>query len=85
MLKDRVEFKLNENAQGELQIQDGQRVENPQEMISLIDTGNSVRTVAETRMNVQSSRSHAVLQIVSIEYIQNSHYFEQFELARMWA
>lgn len=39
-------------------------VSNYQEMETLLETGNSTRTVAATLMNAQSSRSHAVCTIV---------------------
>lgn len=36
------------------------------EILNLIECGNSIRKVAQTNMNVQSSRSHAILQLVSL-------------------
>lgn len=35
------------------------------DILKLVEAGNNHRKVAETNMNVQSSRSHAILQIVS--------------------
>lgn len=65
LLNGRKEFKLNELPNGELNIEDGQPVRDKEEIIQIIENGNAHRKVAETKMNVQSSRSHAVLQIVS--------------------
>lgn len=68
LLGGRKELKLNELPNGELNIEDGQEVKSKDEIIQIIDNGNVQRKCAETKMNVQSSRSHAVLQIVSIKF-----------------
>lgn len=79
LLNDRKEFKLNELPNGELNIEDGQLVSDKEGIIKIIEDGNAQRKVAETKMNVQSSRSHAVLQIVSVKHFNvklhsiNSH------------
>lgn len=61
----RKELKLNEMPNGDLNIGEGNLIRDKEEIIQIIEDGNSHRKVAETKMNVQSSRSHAVLQIVS--------------------
>lgn len=43
----------------------GQHVRCEDDIMKLVEAGNNHRKVAETNMNVQSSRSHAILQIVS--------------------
>lgn len=45
-----------------------QIVNDKSEIIKIIDKGNNNRTTAETNMNEKSSRSHAVLQIVSNKF-----------------
>lgn len=61
----RKELKLIELPNGELNIEEGKEIKAKEEIIRIIDDGNAHRKTAETKMNVQSSRSHAVLQIVS--------------------
>lgn len=50
----------------------GVSVKDKEAIIKIIDDGNEIRKTAATKMNLQSSRSHAVLQIVS-EYLSNTH------------
>lgn len=64
MLNGRKELKLIELPNGELNIEEGKEIQAKEQIIQIIDNGNALRKTAETRMNVQSSRSHAVLQIV---------------------
>lgn len=66
LLNDRKELKIQENPHGELIIRcNGQKVQHEDDILKLVDAGNNHRKVAETHMNVQSSRSHAILQLVS--------------------
>lgn len=65
LLNDRSELKIKELPGGDVNVGDGQLVRSEDEIINLVDNGNVFRKVAETNMNVQSSRSHAILQIVS--------------------
>lgn len=64
----RKELKLIELPSGELNIEEGKEIQNKDEIIQIIDNGNALRKTAETKMNVQSSRSHAVLQIVGVKH-----------------
>lgn len=50
---------------GDLNLGEGQLVQTEDKILQMVDAGNSFRRVAETKMNVESSRSHAILQIVS--------------------
>lgn len=65
LLNNRAELKIKELPNGELNIGEGEYVRSEDEILKLVDRGNLHRKVAETNMNVQSSRSHAILQIVS--------------------
>lgn len=67
-MNDRKEIKLIELPNGDLHMEDGVEIQNKEQVIKIIDDGNVLRKTAETRMNVQSSRSHAVLQIVSVKH-----------------
>lgn len=70
LLNDRKEFKLTEQTTVELKFEGGTDIKAKEEIIQLIDNGNKLRRTAETKMNVQSSRSHAVLQIVSTKRLK---------------
>lgn len=70
MLKDPKDLQ-----KGDSTIGDGRTVKDKEEIIKIIDDGNANRKVAQTKMNVQSSRSHAVLQIVSEH--SNTHYSKE--------
>lgn len=50
---------------GDLNLGEGELVQTEDKILQMVDAGNSFRRVAETKMNVESSRSHAILQIVS--------------------
>ena len=66
LLNDRKEIKIQELPSGELKFGcTGQNVRSEDDILKLVEAGNNHRKVAETNMNVQSSRSHAILQIVS--------------------
>lgn len=66
LLNDRKEIKIQEFPNGELKFGcNGQKVQHEDDILKLVDAGNNHRKVAETNMNVQSSRSHAILQVVS--------------------
>lgn len=70
LLNGRKELKLIELPNGELNIEEGKEVKNKEEIIQIIEHGNALRKTAETKMNVQSSRSHAILQIVSVKRLR---------------
>lgn len=65
MLKKRSEIKIKEMPNGDLNLGEGELVQTEDKILQMVDAGNSFRKVAETKMNVESSRSHAILQIVS--------------------
>lgn len=66
LLNDRKEIKIQEFPNGELKFGcTGRKVQHEDDILLLVDAGNNYRKVAETNMNVQSSRSHAILQVVS--------------------
>lgn len=68
LLNKRSELKIKELPSGDVVFGDGeggQLVRSEDEILKAVDAGNTHRKVAETNMNVQSSRSHAILQIVS--------------------
>lgn len=70
LLNDRKEIKIQELPHGELKFGcTGQKVKCEDDILKLVEAGNNHRKVAETNMNVQSSRSHAILQIVSRLFI----------------
>lgn len=80
LLNKRVELKIKELPSGELVFGDcnqgGKLVMSEDDILKEVDFGNSHRKVAETNMNVQSSRSHAILQIVSL----NTNIFSSFHM-----
>ena len=47
------------------------KVKNPQSVLQLIDKGNRNRAVRHTEMNINSSRSHAILQISMEQWPNN--------------
>lgn len=66
LLNNRNEVKIQEIANGELHIERKEIIVTSEEgIMKLLDGGNNLRKVAETNMNVQSSRSHAIFSIVS--------------------
>lgn len=82
LLNKRAELKIKELPSGELIFGDsshgGKPVSSEDDILKEVDTGNSHRKVAETNMNVQSSRSHAILQIVSSN--ENTFHIFNFRL-----
>lgn len=70
LLNHREELKINESANGEISLScTGSTASSDEEILRFVDIGNNHRKVAETKMNVQSSRSHAILQIVSCNFV----------------
>lgn len=66
LLNNREELKIKESANGEISLScTGSIAKSDDDILRFVDNGNNHRKVAETKMNVQSSRSHAILQIVS--------------------
>lgn len=68
LLSKRNELKIQETGPGELKIGCEEHiVTSEKEIMDLVNDGNNLRKVAETAMNVQSSRSHTIFSIVSIK------------------
>lgn len=66
LLNKRNELKIQEVGGGELNIGFVEKpVASEQQIMDLVTEGNNLRKVAETNMNVQSSRSHTIFSIVS--------------------
>lgn len=60
-------MKLQESGPGELKMGCEEHVvTSEQDIMDLVTEGNNLRKVAETNMNVQSSRSHTIFSIVRI-------------------
>lgn len=63
----RNELKIKETGNGDHSVNSVEKIVNSEQMImDLLAQGNKERKVAETKMNVQSSRSHTIFSIVSI-------------------
>lgn len=66
LLDKRNELKIQETGSGDTTVNSVEKIVNSeQSIVALISQGNKERKVAETKMNVQSSRSHAIFSIVS--------------------
>lgn len=65
LLNNRNEVKIQEQANGELHIERKEMIVTSEKCImNLLNEGNNLRKVAETNMNVQSSRSHTIFSIM---------------------
>lgn len=65
LLNSRNEVKIQEQANGELHIERKEMIVTSEKCImDLLIEGNNLRKVAETNMNVQSSRSHTIFSIM---------------------
>lgn len=53
------------NSKSEFTVGEGAIVRSEEDIIKIIEIGNTKRSTAATDMNKESSRSHAMLQIVS--------------------
>lgn len=63
----RNELKIQETGTGETTVKSVEKIVNSeQSIVELLSQGNKERKVAETKMNVQSSRSHTIFSIVSM-------------------
>lgn len=63
----RNDLKIKETGNGDHTVNSVEKIVNSEQMImDLLSHGNKERKVAETKMNVQSSRSHTIFSIVSI-------------------
>lgn len=70
LLNNRNELKIQETGNGELSIGCVEKiVASEQQIMELVAVGNNLRKVAETNMNVQSSRSHTIFSIVSVNFL----------------
>lgn len=66
LLDKRNELKIQESGSGDTTVNSVEKIVNSEQMImDLLSQGNKERRVAETKMNVQSSRSHTIFSIVS--------------------
>lgn len=66
LLDKRNELKIQETGTGETTVKSVEKIVNSeQSIVELLSQGNKERKVAETKMNVQSSRSHTIFSIVS--------------------
>lgn len=64
-MNSRNEVKIQEQANGELHIERKEMIVTSEKCImDLLNEGNNLRKVAETNMNVQSSRSHTIFSIM---------------------
>lgn len=67
LLDKRNELKIQETGTGETTVKSVEKIVNSeQSIVELLSQGNKERKVAETKMNVQSSRSHTIFSIVSM-------------------
>lgn len=70
LLNKRHELKIQESGPGGLNIGCAERmVTTEKEIMDLVSEGTNFRKVAETNMNVQSSRSHTIFSIVSVSFV----------------
>lgn len=83
MLSKRNELKIQESGPGELNIGCAERVvTSEKEIMDLVTEGNHLRKVAETNMNVQSSRSHTIFSIVSRYFAWNFMNAKDFRVSQ---
>lgn len=67
LLDKRNELKIQETGNGDTSVNSVEKIVNSEQIImELLSQGNKERKVAETKMNVQSSRSHTIFSIVSV-------------------
>jgi len=73
ILKKKEILEVREDAKGNTFVPslESVKVKNPQSVLQLIEKGNRNRAVRHTEMNINSSRSHAILQI-SLEQWPNN-------------
>lgn len=72
LLDKRNELKIQETGNGDTSVNSVEKIVNSEQMIlDLLSQGNKERKVAETKMNVHSSRSHTIFSIVSTSLNSN--------------
>lgn len=74
LFNNRNELKIQEHTNGDINVNCIEKmVESEQHIMELVQLGSKTRVVAETSMNVQSSRSHTIFSIVSSKSSCSSH------------